>query len=188
MKYRQYISYSLLVISGIFLLCTVFATDTGLANGVVTGKVLWFHLSMLFLATCSLLAAVLTRPGKLFAFSMADGLVLVLTAIVALTYNWQLNPEPEKMLFGGQLVVLWFLLRFIFTGWPQLRLFFLTTIVVTGLVEAVLGMRQLHGFEGSNHSLFRLTGDFYNPGPYSGYLALVLPVCLWMILRQTKCN
>ena len=186
MKYRQYISYSLLVISGIFLLCTVFATDTGLANGVVTGKVLWFHLSMLFLATCSLLAAVLTRPGKLFAFSMADGLVLVLTAIVALTYNWQLNPEPEKMLFGGQLVVLWFLLRFIFTGWPQLRLFFLTAIVVTGLVEAVLGMRQLHGFEGSNHSLFRLTGDFYNPGPYSGYLALVLPVCLWMILRQTK--
>ena len=54
------------------------------------------------------------------------------------------------------------------------------------MVEAVLGMRQLHGFEGSNHSLFRLTGDFYNPGPYSGYLAIVLPVCLWMILRQTR--
>ena len=186
MKYRQYISYSLLAISVFFLLCTVFATDISLVNGLVTGKVHWFHLSMLFLATCSLLAAVLTRPAKQFAFSIADGLVLVLAAIVALTYNWQLNPEPEKMLFGGQLVVLWFLLRFIFTGWPQLRLFFLTTIVVTGLVEAVLGMRQLHGFEGSNHSLFRLTGDFYNPGPYSGYLAIVLPVCLWMILRQTK--
>ncbi len=49
MKYRQYISYSLLAISGIFLLCTVFATDTGLANGLVTGKVLWFHLAMLLL-------------------------------------------------------------------------------------------------------------------------------------------
>ena len=186
MKYRQYISYSLLAISVFFLLCTVFATDISLVNGLVTGKVHWFHLSMLFLATCSLLAAVLTRPAKQFAFSKADGLVLALAAIVALTYNWQLNPEPEKMLFGGQLVVLWFLLRFIFTGWPQLRLFFLTTIVVTGLVEAVLGMRQLHGFEGSNHSLFRLTGDFYNPGPYSGYLAIVLPACLWMILRQTR--
>lgn len=46
MKYRQYISYSLLAISGIFLLCTVFATDTGLANELVTGKVLWFHLAM----------------------------------------------------------------------------------------------------------------------------------------------
>lgn len=186
MKYRQYISYSLLAISGIFLLCTVFATDTGLANGLVTGKVLWFHLAMLLLAACTLVAAALTKPVKPFVFSVADGLVLVLAAIVALTYNRQLDPEPEKMLFGGQLVVLWFLLRFILTGWPQLQLFFLAVVVATGGIEAVAGMRQLHGFEGSNHSLFKLTGDFYNPGPYSGYLAVVLPVCLWMILRQTK--
>ena len=186
MKYRQYISYSLLAISGVFLLCTVFATNTGLANGLVTGKVLWFHLAMLLLAACSLVAAILTKPAKPFDFSVADGLVLVLAVIVALTYNRQLDPEPEKMLFGGQLVVLWFLLRFLLTGWPQLQLFFLAVVVATGGIEAVSGMRQLHGFEGSNHSLFKLTGDFYNPGPYSGYLAIILPVCLWMILRQTK--
>lgn len=68
MKYRQYISYSLLVTSGIFLLCTVFATDNSLANVLVTGKVHWFHLAMLFLAVCSLVVAVLTRPqsGLLF--------------------------------------------------------------------------------------------------------------------------
>lgn len=183
MKYTQYISCSLLILSGSFMLCTVFATDMSLANGLVMGKVNWFHLSMLFMAICSLVAAVLTKPAYRFTFSLADGLVLLLAAIVALTYNWQLNPEPEKMLFGGQLVVLWFLLRFIFKGWPLLRLLFLAGIVVTGLVEAVSGMRQLHGYEGSNHSLFNLTGDFYNPGPYSGYLALILPVCLWMILK-----
>lgn len=126
------------------------------------------------------------ETGKAVCLSVADGLVLVLAAIVALTYNRQLDPEPEKMLFGGQLVVLWFLLRFLLTGWPQLQLFFLAVVVATGGIEAVSGMRQLHGFEGSNHSLFKLTGDFYNPGPYSGYLAIILPVCLWMILRQTK--
>ena len=141
---------------------------------------------MLLLAACSLVTAVLMKPAKPFVFSVADGLVLVLAVIVALTYNRQLGAEPEKMLFGGQLVVLWFLLRFILTGWPQLQLFFLAVVVATGGIEAVSGMRQLHGFEGSNHSLFKLTGDFYNPGPYSGYLAIVLPVCLWMILRQTK--
>lgn len=181
--YRQYISYSLLAISGIFLLCTVFATDISLVNGLVMGKVYWFHLAMLFLTVCSLPAVALTKPEKTFVPSIADGLVLALTAIVALTYNWQLNPEPEKMLFGGQLVILWFLLRFVFTRWPQSKIFFLIMIAGTGLIEAVSGMRQLHGFEGSNHSLFRLTGDFYNPGPYSGYLAMVLPVCLWMILQ-----
>ena len=126
------------------------------------------------------------ETGKTVCLSVADGLVLVLAAIVALTYNRQLDPEPEKMLFGGQLVVLWFLLRFILTGWPQLQLFFLAVVVAIGGIEAVSGMRQLHGFEGSNHSLFKLTGDFYNPGPYSGYLAIVLPVCLWMILEWGK--
>lgn len=180
--YKRYISWSLLAVSGIFLLCTVFATDINLANGLVTGKVHCFHLAMVFLVVCCLTATVLTKPAKPFTFSVADGAVLVLTAIVAFTYDWQLNPEPEKMLFAGQLVVLWFLLRFLFTGWPQLKILYLTTIAGTGLIEAVSGMRQLHGFEGSNHSLFRLTGDFYNPGPYSGYLAMVLPVCLWMIL------
>lgn len=65
------------------------------------------------------------KAGKTFEFSVADGLVLVLAAIVAVTYNWQMNPEPEKMLFGGQLVISWFVLRFIFTGWPLLRVFFL---------------------------------------------------------------
>lgn len=180
--YKRYISWSLLAVSGIFLLCTVFATDINLANGLATGKVHCFHLAMVFLVVCCLTATVLTKPAKPFTFSVADGAVLVLTAIVAFTYDWQLNPEPEKMLFAGQLVVLWFLLRFLFTGWPQLKILYLTTIAGTGLIEAVSGMRQLHGFEGSNHSLFRLTGDFYNPGPYSGYLAMVLPVCLWMIL------
>lgn len=183
MIYKKYISYSLLVISGIFLLCTVFAADISLVNGLVMGKVHWFHLAMVFLVICCLTATVLTKPAKPFTFSVADGAILVLTVIVAFTYDWQLNPEPEKILFAGQLVVLWFLLRFIFTEWPQSKIFFLAAIAGTGLIEAVSGMRQLHGFEGSNHSLFRLTGDFYNPGPYSGYLAMVLPVCLWMILQ-----
>ena len=34
--------------------------------------------------------------------------------------------------------------------------------------------------------LFRLTGSFFNPGPYSGYLAVILPVCLWTALRFQK--
>ena len=52
-------------------------------------------------------------------------------------------------------------------------------LVLTGGVEAVWGLRQIYGFAASNHSLYAVTGSFYNPGPYSGYLALVFPVCLY---------
>ncbi|ADV43358.1 O-antigen ligase family protein [Bacteroides helcogenes] len=57
------------------------------------------------------------------------------------------------------------------------------SLMILGGVEAILGIRQLYGFAASNHSLFALTGSFFNPGPYSGYLAMALPVCLhrWML-------
>lgn len=51
-------------------------------------------------------------------------------------------------------------------------------LVMSGGIEAVRGLCQLYGYAASNHSLYALTGSFFNPGPYSGYLAIALPVCL----------
>lgn len=61
-------------------------------------------------------------------------------------------------------------------------------LIVLGSVEAVWGLRQLYGFAASGHSLYALTGSFFNPGPYSGYLAMVLPVCLhqWLVCRKRE--
>ena len=56
-------------------------------------------------------------------------------------------------------------------------------LILMGGIEAVWGLRQIYGFATSNHSLYAVTGSFYNPGPYSGYLALVFPVCLYEWLR-----
>lgn len=53
-----------------------------------------------------------------------------------------------------------------------------------GGIEAVWGLSQLYGYAVSNHSLYVLTGSFFNPGPYSGYLAMILPVCLYQWLTK----
>lgn len=54
-------------------------------------------------------------------------------------------------------------------------------------VQAVWGMCQLFGLAPSGHALYALTGSFFNPGPYSGYLAMALPVCLheYLCRQQT---
>lgn len=62
-------------------------------------------------------------------------------------------------------------------------------LILLGGWEAVIGLRQIYGLSYSNHSLFTLTGTFFNPGPYSGYLALVFPICLneyFRLKRQMK--
>ena len=51
-------------------------------------------------------------------------------------------------------------------------------MILAGTIEAILGLLQVYGYEPSNHSLYALTGSFYNPGPYSGFLAMCLPLAL----------
>ena len=51
-------------------------------------------------------------------------------------------------------------------------------LMAAGTVEAVWGLLQVYGYEPSKHSLYALTGSFYNPGPYSGFLAMCLPLAL----------
>lgn len=60
-------------------------------------------------------------------------------------------------------------------------------LIILGGIEAIWGLRQIYGLAVSNHSLYALTGSFYNPGPYSGYLAMIFPLCLheWLNLRKT---
>ncbi|MEG2856661.1 O-antigen ligase family protein [Bacteroides sp.] len=59
-------------------------------------------------------------------------------------------------------------------------------LILLGAWEAFVGIRQLYGFSYSNHSLYKMTGSFFNPGPYSGYLAMVFPLCLseWLRLKE----
>ncbi|MCM1450360.1 MAG: O-antigen ligase family protein [Clostridiales bacterium] len=56
-------------------------------------------------------------------------------------------------------------------------------IIAMGMVEAVTGWLQLLGVTGSNHDVYPVTGTFYNPGPMCGFLAMILPVALYVTLR-----
>ena len=59
-------------------------------------------------------------------------------------------------------------------------------LILAGTVEAVWGLLQIYGFEPSKHSLYALTGSFYNPGPYSGFLAMCVPVALYEWLEGKR--
>ena len=59
-------------------------------------------------------------------------------------------------------------------------------LILTGAIESIWGLCQVYGYTASNHSLYALTGSFYNPGPYSGFLAMCFPVCLHEWLKRGK--
>lgn len=61
-------------------------------------------------------------------------------------------------------------------------------LILYGGIETVYGLLQIYNFMASNHSFYKLTGTFFNPGPYSGYLAMIFPLCLneYLQLKNKK--
>ena len=59
-------------------------------------------------------------------------------------------------------------------------------LILAGMVEALWGVGQVYGYLPVKHAMFPLTGSFYNPGPYGGFLAMAFPVCLWVVLSHYR--
>lgn len=60
------------------------------------------------------------------------------------------------------------------------------SIIVSGLVQALYGIFQFLGYYSSNHTGFRMTGSFFNPGPYAGFLVTVWIIALGFYLFRDE--
>ncbi|MDR1331572.1 MAG: O-antigen ligase family protein, partial [Tannerella sp.] len=168
-------------------MATVFVVRPELGNGIVSGKYFLFYLSMGVLAVVSVVYGLVRRPAVRFGW--IDGLILLYGAgTLSVSYFIHSSEAVTKHVLLALIVLLYFYFRmFLSTSKSNgywLTLFFL----VTGLVEAFWGLRQLYGLEHSQHALFRLTGSFFNPGPYACYLAVVLPAAFGYLLRDRNCT
>lgn len=58
------------------------------------------------------------------------------------------------------------------------------SISLCGSIESVLSLMQLLGITESKHSVFRITGSLYNPGPLGGYLAVCEAVAIAYFIKN----
>jgi hypothetical protein len=181
----------LLLLPFLLALSTVFVISGDLANGVVSGKYFWFYGSM-GLTSLAVFLAVITSKISI-RFSALDGLLLLFAGSVylpALLFG-ETTPNTSRITLFTLLLVFYFNGR-ILSGILKYKLiyrnFLYGFIILTALIEAVWGLRQLYGFIPSQHSLFKLTGSFFNPGPYAGYLAMVFPLALYYWMQGTGCR
>lgn len=92
-----------------------------------------------------------------------------------------------KLILFLLLGVFYYYSRIIFTGEKDIGTYLSIFLLLTGCLEAVWGLGQLYGLLPSFHSSFKITGSFYNPGPYSGYLAIIFPMAVYYLLKDTSC-
>jgi len=157
-----------------------FVAPVGFMQATQTGKAVYF-LWALWLALPFTVAALFTRRyGKLNPLSITDLLFVAWIAWIA--FRALLHNGAYTLLWAeyAGLALLYFMLRLL----PYtMQKWLLAALLVSGLAQAVYGNLQLWGVYPSHHGIFKLTGGFFNPGPYAGYLAAVFPValCVWLI-------
>jgi len=59
-------------------------------------------------------------------------------------------------------------------------------LLCVSIFEMVLGLKQISGYSDSNHYQFSVTGSFFNPGPFGGYLAFIFALSLSIIVKLRK--
>ena len=186
-RYAGYFLSLISVSSFLSVLATVFVICPELANGVVSGKYFWFYLSMGMIAVISAVNSLVCRqPIRIKQINV----LILLYGASTLSAGYFLHSSEAVTKYI--LLILTILLYFYFGIFLSASksngrlpvLFFL----LTGLVEAFWGLRQLYGLEHSQHTLFRLTGSFFNPGPYACYLAVVMPAAFAYLLRDWGCT
>lgn len=164
------------------VLSTVFAVDETLAMGVVSAKYFWFYGAM-GLSSIFLLLVYAFRRNTVKIYIVDLLLILFVGAVLIINYFAFAKALTTKWILLLLLLQLFLFFRVTLQD-KALRFYLLLFFVFTGLVEAVWGLMQLYGFAPSNHNLFKLTGSFFNSGPYSGYLAVVVPVALFFMLKD----
>ncbi|MCC8170326.1 MAG: hypothetical protein LIP00_00795 [Parabacteroides sp.] len=187
MNSTSYFSILLIAVASMLTAATVLAILPVTCNDLLLGKRCWLHLSLLFMGG-SLLFATLVYPKKLiFRLSVTDVLLVLLALVTGVIYQWNIDASA-KFPLCLQLLLLWFMLRTGLSMFPELGVFFISILLCLGCIEALLGITQFFHLAEEKHFLSHLTGSFINSDDYGGYLAMLLPISLYWVLRYGSCR
>ena len=92
-------------------------------------------------------------------------------------------------IFSNRTIELFFLGLF-YCSLRQLPLnkfkFVFVSLFIGGVIQSIIGNLQLWGILPTNHLYFTITGSFFNPGPYAGYLASIIPIGFtWCLFKPS---
>lgn len=171
---------ALIVVLGLALLFVPQINNADYFQSTISSKTLFFIYTCLVLGIVFTVFIFFIKHEKI-SFSRLDLLLFLLLLYVVINkFYFQINSTFSlRFIELLALSVIYITTRFLKT---KLFIILLLAIIVSGTIQAVHGNFQLLGYYPSSHSGFKMTGSFFNPGPYAGFLAAVWPIALGVYL------
>jgi len=180
---RKTLSTILSVLLTVTLLIIPFANVSELMSGSQSGKSFYFAFAAMGLVIAAITSKLITRNSAIR--------IKPLDAVIGLYFCYSvLHP----WLFGYTIPsIIWIetiSLALFYMIVRQVSEKYLIVLVLgvslAGMAQAIYGNMQLWGYYPSNHGIFRMTGSFFNPGPYAGYLGAILPVTIGLYFGRSN--
>jgi O-antigen polymerase len=169
----------------LFLFSTILLTTTQLHDGSISIK------TFSFLGVMSLISIHFTFvvfKSKMLVVNLVDLFLVGFVGLIGLSIA--LNPEASFLVHSliewVGLLFLYFYLKHFFKSDKSNVYVVLFMVLLVGIVELIWSNLQLYNIVKSNHPLFKVTGSFFNPGPFANFLALIFPLALSVFLFLEK--
>ncbi|MBT1709984.1 hypothetical protein KK062_17190 [Fulvivirgaceae bacterium PWU5] len=173
----------LLAILIVLLVTLPSIVDQELYNSVQTAKFIGFSYAILVLATVS--AGQMLRPGTVFNITASDLILLLLVVYLSIN-RYFLQPHNAFSIGYYEMIGLSVLYAIIRQQPRSHHFLLLIATLLGGLAQVGTGFRQLLGFVPSYNINFKVTGAYFNPGPYSGLLASVFIIGIGLYLYRYR--
>lgn len=170
----------ILVISGVFISPLFVAGE--LHDPTRTSKILFFARCMLLVIPVGLFVFIRNRKQPLDHLSLLVG---IWEAWILIRGKQGGIWHDEKFFWFAGCWVFFFLTAGVIADVVrknQIQWLLIPAIVITltAATEAVLGLLQLYGGFRVYHAAFKVTGTFFNPAPYAGFLLASLPWAMFL--------
>ena len=173
------------LLTGLFLVLLPFQIWSGLFFVTQTSKILFLGWGVVVFVTIGGACYFFTGRLRKITFTATDLALVLLLIYIVVHIEW-IKPVQLHPLFVLQWLALGTLYLVLRRIEAHHRLLLIIFLMVAAASQAIYGNLQLYGIYPSYHNLFKLTGSFFNPGPYSGYLVSVLPVAVGLYFFKSS--
>ncbi len=157
-------------------------SSSELIQGTMSAKIFFFVYMLLVGYLFVSLKFMVCLPPSV-SFSHMDGILLIWVIYIFINGWYHHIPVTNRLLEFWGLILLYIFLRQIKSSQYSI---ILMAMILGGTIQAICGNLQLWGYMPSYHALFKMTGSFFNPGPFAGYLATIFPAIVGGILFKKK--
>ena len=161
-----------------------------LVRGIVVAKIFYFHLVGSIIVLLSVVYVLLQKSCftrlKVSINLLDIGVILYISyTLIRILVNFRLPWHSEYLISHLLLLGIYFIFKHSLLRQNRVEIGLICLLIVA-LGEVLYGGLQNVGYLASLNSSFIVSGSFFNPAPYAGFLVSILPIALSVVINRNQ--